>query len=99
MLISNVSVLQVLTEDSSPEEVAAEAEGLVQAVLQGHNSVVMALGQSGSGKTHTMAGDTSPLDRTRTRTPGVLAVMHRVQSTKQLCSNDNNARNTRHILV
>lgn len=79
MLISNVLVLQVLTEDSSSEEVAAQAAGLVQAVLQGHNSVVMALGQSGSGKTHTLAGDTSPLDRTRTRTTGVLAVIHSMQ--------------------
>ena len=61
---------QVLTEDSSSSEVAAEAEGLVEAVLQGHNSVILALGQSGSGKTYTMAGDISPLDRTRTRTTG-----------------------------
>ena len=63
-------LLQVLTEDSSCSEVAAEVEGLVQAVLQGHNSVVLALGQSGSGKSHTMAGDIAPLDRTRTRTTG-----------------------------
>lgn len=63
----------MLSEDSIPEEVAGEAEGLLEAVLQGRNSVVLALGQSGSGKTHTMAGDISPLDRTRTRITGKLA--------------------------
>ena len=73
-------MVQVLTEDSRPSEVAAEAEGLVEAVLQGHNSVVMALGQSGSGKTYTMAGDIAPLDRTRTRTTGTRTALSRACS-------------------
>lgn len=48
--------LQVLLEDCSDADVAEQASGVVEAVLQGRNSVVLALGQAGSGKSHTMLG-------------------------------------------
>ncbi len=48
--------LQVLLEDCSEADVAEQASGVVEAVLQGRNSVVLALGQAGSGKSHTMLG-------------------------------------------
>ncbi len=47
---------QVLSEDCSEADVAEQASGVVEAVLQGRNSMVLALGQAGSGKSHTMLG-------------------------------------------
>lgn len=46
----------MLLEDCSEADVAEQVSGVIQAVLQGRNSVVLALGQAGSGKSHTMLG-------------------------------------------
>lgn len=45
---------QVLLGDCSTQALAGQASGVIQAVLQGRNSAVLALGQLGSGKTHTL---------------------------------------------
>ena len=45
---------QVLLDDCTTQDLAEQASGVVQAVLQGRNSAVLALGQPGSGKTHTL---------------------------------------------
>ncbi len=50
------SWFQVLLEDCSEADVAEQASGVVEGVLQGRNSVVLALGQAGSGKSHTLLG-------------------------------------------
>ncbi|KAL0034861.1 hypothetical protein WJX77_010604 [Trebouxia sp. C0004] len=52
----NYAFDQVLLEDCCEADVAQQASGVVEAVLQGRNSVVLALGQAGSGKSHTMLG-------------------------------------------
>ncbi|KAL0028659.1 hypothetical protein WJX79_008659 [Trebouxia sp. C0005] len=52
----NYAFDQVLLEDCSEADVAEQVSGVIQAVLQGRNSVVLALGQAGSGKSHTMLG-------------------------------------------
>lgn len=53
---ARLSWVQVLLEDCSEADVAEQASGVVEAVLQGRNSLVLALGQAGSGKSHTMLG-------------------------------------------
>jgi len=63
--------VQVLLGDCSQEEVAEQATGVIEAVLQGRNSVVLALGQAGSGKSHTMLGN-DPGDPDSTSTSGGL---------------------------
>lgn len=55
-MITLFNWLQVLLEDCSEADVAEQASGVVEAVLQGRNSVVLALGQASSGKSHTMLG-------------------------------------------
>ncbi|KAL0051815.1 hypothetical protein WJX82_002647 [Trebouxia sp. C0006] len=52
----NYAFDQVLLEDCSEADVAEQASGVVEGVLQGRNSVVLALGQAGSGKSHTLLG-------------------------------------------
>ena len=49
-------MVQVLLGDCSNSDLTQQAEGVVEAVLQGRNSAVVALGQAGSGKSHTMFG-------------------------------------------
>lgn len=49
--------MQVLASSCDQQDLAGQASGVVEAVLRGRNSVVLALGQSGSGKTHSLLGD------------------------------------------
>ena len=44
----------MLLGDCSTQDLAQQTSGVIQAVLQGRNSAVLALGQPGSGKTHTL---------------------------------------------
>ena len=45
-------------QDSSQEELyAASARQLVLSTLQGYNAAIIAYGQTGTGKTHTMEGE------------------------------------------
>eukprot|EP01037_Dinobryon_pediforme_P039423 gene39423-48019_t len=53
---------RVFNMQSSQEEVYKEVSELVQSALDGYRICIMSYGQSGSGKTYTMTGDTS--DRT-----------------------------------
>lgn len=78
-----LAVAQVLLGDCSPEAVTEQAAGVVEAVLQGRNSVVMAMGQAGSNKTHTLLGaDPGDLEASsstgNTRLPAQLSCYHAV---------------------
>ena len=46
----------VLSPDASQADVYAHASGLVDAVMQGYNATILAYGQTGAGKTHSVMG-------------------------------------------
>ena len=47
-------LLQVLASDCSQQDLVQQASGVIQAVLQGRNSVVLAMGPPASGKPNTL---------------------------------------------
>lgn len=63
-------VEQVLASDSSPQELGEQAAGVIQAVLQGRNSVVVAMGQPASAKSHTLLGHDPTDPQASSSSPG-----------------------------
>ena len=50
-------VFQVLASDCIQQDLAKQASGVIEAVLQGRNSVVLAMGQPAFGKPSTLFGE------------------------------------------
>lgn len=63
-------VWQVLASDCSQQELGEQASGVVQAVLQGRNSVVLAMGQPASAMSHTLLGHAPNDSQTQSSSPG-----------------------------
>ena len=63
-------VWQVLASDCSQQELGEQASGVVQAVLQGRNSVVLAMGQPAFGMSHTLLGHDPHAPQTQSSSPG-----------------------------
>lgn len=71
-----VSVIQVLTSGCSQQDLAEQASGVVEAVLQGRNCVVLAMGQPAFGKAHTLLGEDPNDPEVDSASPGMLPAMH-----------------------
>lgn len=63
-------VWQVLASDCSQQDLGEQASGVVQAVLQGRNSVVLAMGQPASGTSHTLLGNGPSDAQPQSSSPG-----------------------------
>lgn len=70
------SVDQVLPSSCSQQELAEQASGVIEAVLQGRNSVVLAMGQPAFGKPHTLLGDDPNDPEADSSSLGMLAATH-----------------------
>ena len=71
-----VSVIQVLTSGCSQQDLAEQASGVVEAVLQGRNSVVLAMGQPAFGRAHTLLEEDQNDPEVDSSSPGMLPAMH-----------------------
>mmetsp|Transcript_30448 Transcript_30448/g.42009 ORF Transcript_30448/g.42009 Transcript_30448/m.42009 type:complete len:1139 (-) Transcript_30448:66-3482(-) len=56
----NFAFDSIMGEASSQADVFEQVEPLVSAVMQGYNATIFVYGATGSGKTHTMIGETNP---------------------------------------
>ena len=69
-------MMQVLSSDCSQQDLAEQASGVIEAVLQGRNSVVLAMGQPAFGKPHTLLGVDPNDPEVDSSSSGMLAAMH-----------------------
>lgn len=66
----------MLPSSCSQQELAEEASGVIEAVLQGRNSVVLAMGQPAFGKPHTLLGEDPNDPQAVSSSLGMLAATH-----------------------
>ena len=69
--VNTIIIIQVLASNCSQQDVAEQASGVVEAVLQGRNSVVLAMGQPGK-----LLGDDPNDPEADSTSPGNLFAMH-----------------------